>query len=114
MLALEACSRPRPAATTDTKVPSWDERIARIETRIARSMEDHHVPGASIAVIRDGRIAWHRHFGVRDSSTGVPVDADTVFSAQSMSKPVFAYRVMKLCEQGVLDLDAPLTRYTPK
>ena len=43
----------------------------------------------------------------------VPVDYDTVFEAQSMSKPVFAYRVMKLCEQGVLDLDTPLTKYTP-
>ena len=40
------------------------------------------------------------------------MDDATVFSAQSMRKPVFAYRVMKLCEQGVLDLDAPLTRYT--
>jgi CubicO group peptidase (beta-lactamase class C family) len=55
---------------------------------------------------------WTGHFGVRDRATGVPVDDATVFSAQSMSKPVFAYRVMKLCEQGVLDLDAPLTRYT--
>jgi CubicO group peptidase (beta-lactamase class C family) len=49
---------------------------------------------------------------VRDTSTGAPVDEGTIFSAQSMSKPVFAYRVMKLCEQGVLDLDAPLTNYT--
>ena len=49
---------------------------------------------------------------MRDRSTGVPVDDDTIFSAQSMSKPVFAYRVMKLCEQGMLDLDAPLTKYT--
>jgi CubicO group peptidase (beta-lactamase class C family) len=66
----------------------------------------------SIAVIRDARIAWTGHFGVRDRTTGVPVDDATVFSGQSMSKPVFAYRVMKLCEQRVLDLDAPLTRYT--
>jgi CubicO group peptidase (beta-lactamase class C family) len=42
----------------------------------------------------------------------VPGDEATVVSAQSMSKPVFAYRVMKLWEQGVIDLDAPLNRYT--
>ena len=75
-------------------------------------MGARQVPGVSIAVIRDARIVWTGHFGVRDRVTGVPVDDATVFSAQSMSKPVFAYRVMKLCEQGVLDLDAPLTRYT--
>ena len=76
-------------------------------------MRARKVPGVSIAVIRDARIAWTGHFGVRDRTTGLPVDEATIFSAQSMSKPVFAYRVMKLCEQGVLDLDAPLTRYTP-
>jgi CubicO group peptidase (beta-lactamase class C family) len=64
------------------------------------------VPGASIAIIRCG--AWAKGFGVRDQTTGAPVGEDTVFSAQSMSKPSFL-RVMKLHEQGVLDLDAPLT-----
>ena len=75
-------------------------------------MRARQVPGVSIALIRDARVAWTGHFGVRDRTGGVPVDDATVFSAQSMSKPVFAYRVMKLAEQGVLDLDAPLTRYT--
>ena len=75
-------------------------------------MAARQVPGVSLALIRDARIAWTGHFGVRDRASGVPVDDATVFSAQSMSKPVFAYRVMKLCELGVLDLDAPLTRYT--
>lgn len=71
------------------------------------------MPGVSVALIREARIAWTGHFGVRDRTTGVRVDDETVFSAQSMSKPVFAYRVMKLAELGVIDLDAPLTRYTP-
>ena len=75
-------------------------------------MAARQVPGVSLALIRDARIAWTGHFGVRDRASGAPVDDATVFSAQSMSKPVVAYRVMKLCELGVLDLDAPLTRYT--
>jgi len=76
-------------------------------------MVELHVPGVSLALIKDARIAWHKGFGVKDQLTGAPVEDETVFEAQSMSKPVFAYRVMKLCEQGVLDLDAPLTKYTP-
>ena len=87
-------------------------RIAEIEKQIQASMRARQVPGVSIVIIRDAAIAWTGNFGVRNRTSGVPVDAMTVFSAQSMSKPVFAYRVMKLCEQGVLDLDAPLTRYT--
>lgn len=88
-----------------------DPRVAALERLIREGMEKRDVPGVSIALIRDGRLFWTGGFGVRDRSSGAPVDADTVFSAQSMSKPVFAYRVMKLAELGVLDLDAPLTRY---
>ena len=47
-------------------------------------------------------------FGVADATTGGRVDRDTVFEAASMSKPVFAYLVMKLHERGILNLDTPL------
>ena len=45
--------------------------------------------------------------GIRDYASGAPVDDDTIVEAQSMSRPVFAYRVLKLAEQGILDMDAP-------
>ena len=111
-LSALGCSRSAPDSAGRVAGAAWEEGIADLEMRVRRSMDTHQVPGVSIAVIRGGRIAWTGFFGVRDSTTGVPVDDSTVFSAQSMSKPVFAYRVMKLCEQGTLDLDAPLTRYT--
>jgi CubicO group peptidase (beta-lactamase class C family) len=91
----------------------WRDGIASLEARIPRVMAEFKVPGVSIAVIRDGSVAWRRGFGVRSRTSSALVDNDTVFEGQSMSKPVFAYRVMKLCEMGVLDLDTPLTRYTP-
>ena len=59
-------------------------------------------------------MAWQRGFGVRDAATKAPVTSDVMFEAASMSKPVFAYVVMKLCESGVMSLDAPLTKYTPE
>ena len=92
--------------------PAWEKSITSLDGRITELMKKLRVPGVSIAIVRDAQIAWTRSFGVRDASTGAPVDEGTIFSAQSMSKPVFAYRVMKLCEQGVLDLDVPLTNYT--
>ena len=75
-------------------------------------MEEAKVPGLSIAIIKDAKLDWRRGFGVKDAASRKPVDDDTVFEAASMSKPVFAYAVMKLCERGVMDLDTPLTRYT--
>jgi CubicO group peptidase (beta-lactamase class C family) len=70
------------------------------------------LPGAAVVLIKDGEITWWREFGVRDAASKKPVKTDTVFEAASMSKPVFAYAVLKLCERGVLDLDTPLTHYT--
>jgi len=75
-------------------------------------MQESTVPGLSIGIIKDAKLAWRRGFGVKDSVSKEPVDTDTMFEAASMSKPVFAYVVMKLCETGVIQLDTPLTQYT--
>jgi CubicO group peptidase (beta-lactamase class C family) len=72
------------------------------------------MPAVSIAIVRDGRRAWQRAFGVKDTGTNEPVDVNTPFAACSDTKPVFAYGVLKLCEKGVLDLDTPLTKYTAR
>ncbi len=77
-------------------------------------MKDGEVPGLSIALIRDARVVWQRSFGVANSATNQPVIDDTIFEAASLSKPVFAYGVLRLVEKGKLDLDAPLVKYLPK
>ena len=75
-------------------------------------MRDAAVPGVGVAVVADARVAWQRGFGFGDAAANKPVTARTMFEAASVSKPVFAYVVMKLCESGILDLDTPLTKYT--
>ncbi len=91
---------------------AWRTLIAELEKQIPKLMEEVMVPGLSIAIIKDAKLRWRRGFGVKDSASKKPVDNDTVFEAASMSKPVFAYAVMKLCEKGIMDLDTPLTKYT--
>jgi CubicO group peptidase (beta-lactamase class C family) len=86
--------------------------INELEKQIPELMRETIVPGVSLILIVQGRPRWRRGFGVKDGSREA-VDPDTVFEAASMSKPVFAYAVMKLAEKGVLQLDTPLTRYTP-
>lgn len=108
--ALAGCSS-KSGSTDFAGDSTWAKRVAQLDEQIIELMKRLRVPGVSVALIRDARLAWTKGFGVRDRSTGAPVNEATIFSAQSMSKPVFAYRVMKLCEQGVLNLDAPLTRY---
>ena len=91
---------------------SWRSHVAEWEKRFPQLMAEFMIPGLSMAVIKDARVVWRRGFGVKDATSKAPVTNDTMFEAASMSKSVFAYAVMKLCEQGMIDLDAPLTKYT--
>ena len=76
-------------------------------------LEYFKIPGISIAVIKDFQVVYSRGFGVKNAATGEPVGDDTVFEAASMTKPVFAYTVLRLVDRGVLDLDTPLYTYLP-
>ncbi|HEX5733652.1 MAG TPA: serine hydrolase [Blastocatellia bacterium] len=91
-----------------------DELSARLESLIPRLMADGDVPGLSIAVVRDSELFWHRAFGVKNAETKEPVIDNTIFEAASLTKPVFAYAVLKLVERGKLDLDTPLSKYLPQ
>ncbi|MGQ2933484.1 MAG: serine hydrolase domain-containing protein [Sphingopyxis sp.] len=78
---------------------------------LPRLMRIAGVPGVAIAVVDRGRLAWSRSFGVKNILTRDPVREDTLFEAASMTKPVFAYVVMRLADEKRLDLDKPLARY---
>jgi CubicO group peptidase (beta-lactamase class C family) len=78
---------------------------------LAERMHEHGVPGASVAVILDGEIAWAKGYGVKDVETGEPVEPTTVFQAASISKPVAVTGVLRLVEEGALELDVPVDRY---
>ena len=104
--ATQAPSRPRDAFL-DSLTASW-------EAGIPKWLQESKMPGVSIALIRDGRLAWRRAFGVKDTGTNEPVDVNSIFAACSDTKPVFAYGVMKLAEKGVINLDTPLVKYTKR
>lgn len=119
--ALGACLLPRGGQAAETKRPTADKHSPALETLAAdlerllpRLMDEAKLPGLSIAIVRNGKLFWQRGFGVKDNATKEPVDNDTVFEAASVSKTVFAYAVMKLCEKGTIGLDTPLTKYAPK
>ena len=112
LLPVVGCTTQKQEPLPTTETPLLGALRADLENKVPAWMTENKVPGVSIAVIENAKIAWRRALGVKDVASNVPVDADTMFEAASMSKPVFAYVVMKLCETGVMDLDTPLTRYT--
>jgi CubicO group peptidase (beta-lactamase class C family) len=100
---------------------SVDQHIANIEnavlptlvirgepiptTTLTERMEQLNVPGVSVAVINDGEIEWARGYGFADKERNIPVTAETLFQAASISKPVAAVAALKFVEEGRLDLD---------
>ena len=98
-------------ARTPRVAGNWGETLA---APMKTWLQEALVPGISIAVIEDGRISWHGAFGTKNADTGEPVTDETIFEAASLSKPVFAYAVMKLVDRGVVALDTPLADYLAK
>ncbi|HEY1576316.1 MAG TPA: serine hydrolase [Terracidiphilus sp.] len=77
---------------------------------LADRMKELNVPGVSITVIHNDKIEWARGFGVR-SIGGQPVNAETMFQAGSISKPVATMACLRLVQQGKLALDTDVNTY---
>ena len=74
-------------------------------------MDFYHTPGVSIAVINNYKIEWARGFGVKAWGEPDPVAETTVFQAGSISKPIFSLAVMRLVQEGKLNLDEDVNQY---
>jgi CubicO group peptidase (beta-lactamase class C family) len=106
---LSASSAPAPPRRLDGK------RLepARIDARVRELMRAGRVPGLALSLIRGGRVAYVRAYGLRDVEKGVPLTTDTVMYGASLTKATFAYMVMQLVEEGRIDLDRPIAAYLP-
>ena len=93
------CDQPTPfiAAEADEYVRSQMERL--------------HIPGLSLAVVRDGHIVYQNAYGLADLELKVPVTADTVFQIQSITKTFTATAIMMLVEEGKVGLDDTVSKY---
>jgi CubicO group peptidase (beta-lactamase class C family) len=87
--------------------------ISQIDITTTRLMEAAHVTGAGIAIFHQGRIAYLKAYGVRDVERRLPFTPNSVMTAASLSKSVFATMIMRLVQEGVVDLDKPIHEYLP-
>ena len=75
-------------------------------------MAEYSVPGVAVGMIKDGQITV-RGFGVTNLDDPQPITPDTIFPLASISKTVAATAIMRLVEQGKIDLSAPVQKYLP-
>jgi len=127
---LNACNNNTTTPSTSVENPRYsaevEQRIARVISKLQvetpvdgqfrsdslyNRMRYFHTPGISVAVINDGKLEWARGFGIKETNANDSIDVNTLFEAGSVSKPVFALGVMKLKQDGVLDLDKDVNEY---
>jgi CubicO group peptidase (beta-lactamase class C family) len=78
---------------------------------ITELMKETNTPGISVAIIDNFEIVWAKGYGISDTKTQLPVNTNTIFQAASISKPLTALAVMKLVQDGKLDLDENINSY---
>jgi CubicO group peptidase (beta-lactamase class C family) len=88
------------------------ELEAFLDELMAQDMEEHHIAGAAVSVVKDGSLFFSKGYGYADLEAGIPVDPEqTIFRIGSVTKLFTWTAVMQLVEQGKLDLDADINDY---
>lgn len=87
---------------------------AEAEQHITRLMKAAKVTGLSVAILNDNKIAYLKSFGYRNKEANLPLTEQSVMYGASFTKSVFAFLVMQMVAEGVLDLDKPIAQYLPK
>src|SRR4030095_13900539 len=104
-LGLALCALPAFAA--DLGKSSTDA----VDSYIRAEMDRLHVPGLTLAVVKDGEVVYRRAYGLANVELNVPVTDDTVFQIQSITKTFTATAIMMLVEGGMLSLDEPVSKH---
>lgn len=100
---------PRPTRQGPT---SQQEVENFMDTFFKQEMEQEHIPGAVVSLVRDGEILFLKGYGYANVEKKIPVVPDrTLFRVASVSKLFTDTAVMQLYERGLLDLDADVNRY---
>lgn len=87
------------------------EELEELRAEIRREMIRNDLPSIAIGVAHRGEIIWQEGFGWADREQRVPSGPHTMYSIASISKPLTATAIMKLVEDGEIDLDEPVNRY---
>ncbi|MDA0349115.1 MAG: serine hydrolase [Verrucomicrobia bacterium] len=90
------------------------ERLARIDKMAESAIADGDVPGLVALVARDGKIVYHKAFGIADAEIGRELKKDDIFRIFSQTKAITATAVMMLWEEGLFKLDDPISKWIPE
>ena len=107
-----SCSSLHPERPTFKK-GDFPGAVTALDTIIRNNLKRHHSPGAAVALVQDGRVIFSKCYGYADKQKKVPITEDSYFMAGSLTKSFTALAVLKLVEQGKIDLHADIKKCIP-
>lgn len=108
---IQDLSRAPPARSKKEGAMRLNARLADLDRDMMDGLEALRLPGAALALIEGGQVTALRTYGYADTSSASAITEQTRFSLQSISKSVAAWGVMRLAQDGRLDLDRPVDDY---
>ena len=108
--SLRAQELPR---TTPAEASFVSGRLERIGALLDDYLADGRLPGAVVAVLRDGAVVYEHATGFADIEARTPLEADAIFRIASQTKAIVIVAVMILQEDGALLISDPVGRYLP-
>ncbi|MGA2143259.1 MAG: serine hydrolase domain-containing protein [Brevinematales bacterium] len=85
--------------------------IRFLDTKIRDSMKEYNITAIGLAIVVDNNTVFMTNYGVMNRESDTPIPPDAYFQPGSITKSFTALAVMKLSEEGKIDIDAPLTNY---
>ena len=113
VLLISGCAGTPPRPTNIAR-NDYEPAKQYLSAAIKQDMAKHDVKGLSIALVDDQKVVWAEGFGYADVANQVPATADTMYRIGSISKVLTATEIMRLVEQGKVELDRPVTDYVPE
>ncbi|MDF1699379.1 MAG: serine hydrolase [Saprospiraceae bacterium] len=90
------------------------ERLNRIDAMCRQAVADAEVPGIVALVARDGKVVMYKAYGISDSETNRQLERDDIFRIASQTKAITSTAVMMLWEEGLFQLDDPISKFIPE
>ena len=112
-LLLIVLPHPRAVAQSSPSVENDNPLIQKYRQLIPQLMAQQDIPGLAVAVVDDTGMLWAEGFGFTDNDHKIHITPDTIFSVQSISKNFTAAAILLAVQDGLLDLDVPVTTYLP-
>ena len=111
LLLLGSCQTKR---VTPQSVGLSEDSLKVATQRLHRYVDEGKLPGTFVRIIKNGKVVYDDKYGLIDITQNKPIEEESLYRIFSMTKPITAVAIMKLYDQGKLNLDDPVSQYIPE